>query len=198
MHCECVRLELTRGFIRNIRTRALLGWLAWWGSISGPFRWRCVPGRSGSQASSVGRDERRKEIAFFYFYIKKIKFQKYILNKEIFKNTSTVSQSRSVSTASPRPCKNLTPCAHTRIFVHACMLPSMWPRILRTSRWRASAGNRAPNEYPPDREYGSNRRHAVAFPSTNCVRVCLVTTKFPNFPSHPSHLLLHQNIKYIK
>ena len=26
--------------------------------------------------------------------------------------------------------------------------------------------------------------------------VCLVPTKFPNFPSHPSHLLSHQNIKY--
>ena len=29
-------------------------------------------------------------------------------------------------------------------------------------------------------------------------RVCLVTTKFPNFPSHPSHLLSHRNIKYSK
>ena len=31
-----------------------------------------------------------------------------------------------------------------------------------------------------------------------CLRVCLVTTKFPNFPSHPSHLLSHRNIKYSK
>ena len=30
------------------------------------------------------------------------------------------------------------------------------------------------------------------------VRVCLVTTKFPNFPNFPSHLLSHRNIKYSK
>ena len=28
--------------------------------------------------------------------------------------------------------------------------------------------------------------------------VCLVPTKFPNFPSYPSHLLSHRNIKYSK
>ena len=28
--------------------------------------------------------------------------------------------------------------------------------------------------------------------------VCLVPTKFPNFPSHPSHLLSHRYIKYSK
>ena len=28
--------------------------------------------------------------------------------------------------------------------------------------------------------------------------VCLVPTKFPNFSSHPSHLLSHRNIKYNK